>query len=300
MKKGQQRIIDTYDDFIEYWKTAKRKNLNEPIMCWQNLYMKKYPELLSKQIQTYENADIDWRKAANKVLHLVPQRLKTMATARSNALKIIEPTYEKAKHRLDFDSDITFVLYVGIGCGAGWATTYNRRPAILLGLENIAEEKWHTENRLEGLISHEIGHLVHMKSRGQWKIFERAEEDPAFLLYSEGFAQKCEHVILQRESWHMAPNNHWIAWCEKNRSWLAKQFLDKINQNNSVRDFFGSWYSINGRKQTGYFLGKTFIDSLEKTWSLKEIALFDSAKVKHLCSKFLKRVSKEDATVCQT
>lgn len=46
----------------------------------------------------------------------------------------------KASKKIGLDFSITLVIYVGIGCGAGWATTYNRQPAILLGLENIAEE----------------------------------------------------------------------------------------------------------------------------------------------------------------
>ena len=29
--------------------------------------------------------------------------------------------------RLGIDFDVTFVIYVGIGYGAGWATTYNEQ-----------------------------------------------------------------------------------------------------------------------------------------------------------------------------
>ncbi len=111
----------------------------------------------------------------------------------------------KASQRLELNFNITLVIYVGIGCGAGWTTTYSGQPSILLGLENIAEQKWHTKSKLQCLISHEIGHLVHMKWRDEWETFEK-NEDPLFQLYSEGFAQRCEHVIVGKETWHMARN----------------------------------------------------------------------------------------------
>jgi len=178
--------------------------------------------------------------------------------------------------------------------GAGWASTYNGQPAVLLGLENIAEEKWHTQKKLKGLISHEIGHLAHMKWRNEWKTFEKAEEDPIFQLYSEGFAQRCEHIILERETWHMAQNKKWLSWCKQHESWLAKEFLKRLEKQVSVNDFFGSWFNIQGKTQTGYFLGHAFIRELEKTYDLREIALFDIENVKKFGLQYLKSIGNKD------
>jgi hypothetical protein len=127
-----------------------------------------------------------------------------MQEARDNVLGICGQIYAGASKKLGLDFDIVFVIYVGIGCGAGWAATYDGQPAVLLGLENVAEEKWHAKSKLKGLTSHEVGHLVHMKWRTEWETFEKNEEDPMFRLYSEGFAGKCEHLILGKGTWHMA------------------------------------------------------------------------------------------------
>ena len=228
---------------------------------------------------------------AKKIFPKLPQRFQLLRKARDNILSVCEPIYAKASKMLKLDFDIFFVIYVGVGCGAGWATTYNGQPAVLLGLENIAEEKWHTKNKLEGLISHEIGHLAHMKWRNEWKKFEKAEQDPLFQLYSEGFAQRCEHKILERETWHMAQDKEWLVWCEQNKSWLAKEFLKRLEKQVSVNDFFGSWFNIQGRKQTGYFLGYAFIRELEKTYGLREIALLNVEKVRVLGIQYLKFIS---------
>jgi len=288
MKMERCGILDTYQDFLAYWMRASFKNLDEQIKLWQTFYMKKYSELLNKQVQNYEEENMDWREVAKKIFPKLPQRFQLLRTARNNILGICESIYMKASKMLKLNFSILFVIYVGVGCGAGWATTYNGKPAVLLGLENIAEEKWHTKNKLEGLISHEIGHLAHMKWRNEWEKFEKAEQDPLFQLYSEGFAQRCEHKILGRETWHMAQDKEWLVWCEQNKSWLAKEFLRRLEKQVSVNDFFGSWFNIQGRKQTGYFLGHAFIRELEKTYGLREIALFNVEKVRALGIQYLK------------
>jgi hypothetical protein len=74
---------------------------------------------------------------------------------------------------------------------------------------------------------------------------------------------------------------------------LAKEFLERLERA-SVKDFFGSWFDIQGKSQTGYLLGHGFIRELEKSYSLKEIALLNVEKVKKLCEQYL--VSLADRT----
>jgi hypothetical protein len=295
MNRGRCNLIDTFPEFLAYWAGLSCKNVDEQVALWQTSYLKKYPELLRKQVENYEEMHVNWRETAKKTLQLVPQRLPLMREARVNILRICEPTYLRAAERLCVDFNVTFVIYVGIGCGAGWATTYNKQPSVLLGLENIAEEKWHRKDKLQGLMCHEIGHLIHMKWREEWKTFEKAEENPLFRLYSEGFAQRCEHVILGKEAWHMKSGKEWLHWCEQHKRWLASEFLRRLERDASVKDFFGSWFSIQGRKQTGYFLGHAFILNLEKTHDLREIALFSSKKVNSICLEYLESIAGEAA-----
>jgi hypothetical protein len=204
MKKGQCEVLDTYNDFSVYWADARFKSLKEKVRLWQASYMKKYPELLAKQVENYKEMGIDWHEVAEKIFSQIPYRLQLMQEARDNILGICGQIYAGASERLGLDFGIVFVIYVGIGCGAGWGATYDGQPAVLLGLENIAEEKWHTKSKLKGLTSHEVGHLVHMKWRNEWETFEKNEEDPLSRLHSEGFAGKCKHLILGKETWHMA------------------------------------------------------------------------------------------------
>lgn len=267
---------------------AHYENLERQIQLWYEVYMAKYPELLEKQVKSYEENGFNWREIAKqRIFPKLKERMPFMKKARKNLLATCMPIYEEARRKLKLDFDVVYVIYVGIGCGAGWATRYAGNPAVLLGLENIAELKWHTKDRLSGLIAHEIGHLAHMAWREEWEKFEELEQDPFFMLYSEGFAQRCEHIILGKESWHQAQDRNWISWCRQNRSWLAKEFLKRSEKGESLRDFFGSWLNIQGKRGTGYFLGHDLIVNLERKHSLKEIALFGMEEVKEKAKDYL-------------
>jgi hypothetical protein len=294
MKEISCMMLDTYGDFLKYWRRAKRKTINELIELWQSLYMANHKELLKKLIQNYEDERLDWRQIAReKVFPNLKQNLPRMRTARKTICCSYRSIYKKAKQKLELDFPVTFVVYVGIGCGAGWATRFEGSPSILLGLENIAELGWHTRSKLQGLVAHEIGHLTHMAWRNQWERFEEMETEPLFRLYSEGFAQRCEHLILGREMWHQAPNRDWESWCKSNEAYLAKMFLNRLGSDKGVQSFFGSWFNIKGRIETGYFLGYQLIRKLEQEYSLREIARLDSDRVKNMAEQYLR-----STTVC--
>ncbi len=102
----------------------------------------------------------------------------------------------------------------------------------------------------------------------------------------------------------MAQNTNWLSWCKQNKSWLAKTFLEKLEKHESVREFFGSWFNIQGKTQTGYFLGHAFVCELEKTYSLREIALLDVENVRKMALHYLNSISigaskQTNNTVCQ-
>jgi len=287
MEEKQFQVLDTYQDFQDYWSRASSKTIDEQVSLWQTSYMARYPELLDKQVRSYRGDNMAWEDIARRVFLAFPERLPRIQAARDNILASYGSVCAQARQRLGIDFAIALVVYVGIGCGAGWATTYGGQAAILLGLENIAGEKWHTRARLRGLISHEIGHLIHMRWRGEWGEAWNSERDPLFLLYREGFAQRCEHLINGKDTWHMAPRKAWLTWCERNTDWLAGEFLRRVRVGMPTNDFFGSWFSIRGKKQTGYFLGHALICEFEKEYSLRTIALLEPGAVRELALNYL-------------
>lgn len=268
-------IIDTFPAFLSYWKKFQSQPIEKQIDGWANTYLSPWPELLQKQVDDYVSEGYDWQLIAReRIFPRIGERLQDMTTARINLVELVEPVFIKTKEVLGFDFDIIFIIYVGIGLGAGWAASYGEKPAVLFGLENIAEEGWCHPEALTGLIAHEICHLVHF----YWREINGLSKGSGSLwqLYTEGFAQWSEHQVTAKPFNRLSdPGEEWLAWCQKNLSWLSKDFLKKVDMEESTRDFFGSWFDIKGYSQCGYFLGCQVMDSLCRNKTLSEVATLE-------------------------
>ena len=270
--------IDTFDDFVLFWNKAKNKSLDDKIELWVSEYMSDRSELLEKQIKNYADQNTDWKQIAKeKVFPFLGDRLPAMKLARKNLLELCPIIWQKARNKFELDFGVTFVIYVGIGCGAGWATIFRDKPAVLFGLENIAECGWAKAKTIEGLIAHEIGHLAHQYWRKQAGLDN--DSSPWWQLYSEGLAQRFEHIVLGRDSWHESigiNENNWLDWCKENKKWLAREFLKTADNSRSIRPFFGHWFNLKDHKQCGYFLGHEIIKDLQKKMDIKQVVLLNN------------------------
>ncbi len=233
-----------------------------------------WPEVLALLTQDYTDQGLDWREIAERrVFPLLAQKLPQMKIAHRHLLELCDPVYAAARERLGFDREIVFFIYVGIGCGAGWATRYGEIPAVLLGLENIAGEGWSERETLAGLLAHEIGHLALY----HWRTSPPGS-GPWWELYDEGFAMECERIITGRDGWHLTESEPagWQDWCQENIALLAAEFLKRATTGGDIRPFFGSWFEFQGHRYCGYFLGHQLIRELMKSGkTLKEIAALD-------------------------
>ena len=271
------QIIDTFPAFLSFWSAVAGREIDQQIDRWYSEYMVNWPELRQKQIDDYASQDIQWFQIAKEMIFpYLNERLPAMKEAHTGLLESCSLLLDLAQERLDFEADIIFVIYVGLGNGAGWVTHYAGKPAILFGLENIAECRYETQPALSGLVAHEMGHAAHLHWRAKNQLPNGA--GPWWQLYIEGFAQLCEHVILDQNLWHMkvtSSDENWLSWCQENKAWLAAEYLRTVAEGKAVNSFFGSWYDIHNRKQTGYYLGHEVIRKLQRNMPLTQIALKD-------------------------
>jgi hypothetical protein len=149
----------------------------------------------------------------------------------------------------------------------------------LFGLENIAESGWSGREAITSLAAHEIGHLAHRHWRQQYG--KPVGSGPWWQLYEEGFAQYCQSLILPSTTWHQASGGQldWLAWCRERQPWLAAKFLQVVDAGEPVAPFFGSWYEICGRSETGYFLGCELAAALASDLTLLELALLEEVDI---------------------
>ena len=266
-------VVDTYPKFLEVWPELQTAELSETPDIWLS-YMRQYPELLQKQLDTYAERGYDWRQVA--VEHVFPylkERFCRMDAAHAAIPDVLEETINRSHARFSFPEQFVVVIYTGIGCGAGWAATYAGKPAILLGLENIAECGWHTPPLLTGLVAHELGHLFHQQARKD--LPDKPVKPQNWDLYEEGFAQRFESWLAGKDTFHMAQGVNeagWLDWCSSHKSYLAGLYLERVKNNEPDNDFYGNWLNIDGRKCTGHYLGHELIRYLEQNRSIPEIA----------------------------
>jgi hypothetical protein len=270
-----KRIIDTYIEFMDFWERFRDKDPNDQVRGWAEEYMDRWPELLEMQKDDYAKMGEDWRIiAAQRVFPRIPDRLKDMTRARALLSVLIDEVHGRAEEAFSIrDLDILYFIYVGIGCGAGWVTELEGSQAIILGLEMMAECGWTGEETIRGLLSHELGHAIHALLRNDPKL--EGGSGPFWQLYIEGFAQRTEHVLMRRDSWHVRReinDEDWLDWCQDNLIWLAGKFLQAVDSDEDLKPFFGSWYQIEGRKHCGHFLGHQVIIELEKRSDLETVA----------------------------
>ena len=147
-------ILDTYSEFLSYWKKYKNLPLKEQIEGWACEYMGTWPDLLEIQQKDYIDMSEDWRSvAAERIFPFLQSRLNSMNEAHANLIKCIRPLHKSAMEKFKINEfDVLYVIYVGIGNGAGWVTKLRNSRAILFGLEMIAECNWTESDSVKGLI----------------------------------------------------------------------------------------------------------------------------------------------------
>lgn len=272
-------VVDTFPAFEKFWKQIRTEPVSQQLDRWEHEYMAPWPELLSKQIESYAADGVDWRRVARRRVfpHLGP-RLARMRGLHRDLTRSLPSTWASARKVLGLRLPVRFVIYVGIGCGAGWATIYEGEPACLFGLENAAENHLGGDGWSRCVVAHELGHLAHQEWRKErWE----TDSDPWWSLYEEGFATHCERQVEPRWFRLRTGRRDWLPWCEKRRAWLARRFLRDVSAHRSVRPYFGSWYSIQGRIETGYYLGSEVIREWTKESTLHQVATLSRADLRH-------------------
>lgn len=234
---------------------------------------RKYAKEISNELPSKCENDAkgyDFEKEVLPVLNLALNNEK-IDFVNKNFQSVIKTLNSNLNKLFDKEPDINIVLYLGLCNGAGWATTLDGKNTVLLGIEKIIELGWGDETNMRALILHEIGHLWH-KLNGNLHIPEYTKRRKGIAqLYCEGVAMVCEHILCGDEFYHQDKNG-WLNWCYENENDIKKEYLRRLNEKESVQDFFGDWCSYNGRSDVGYFLGCRFVRFLMKANSLKEIA----------------------------
>ena len=239
--------------------------------------MAPWPELLQKQQEEHAREGFDWRTIArDQVFPHLEDRLPRMRALHREFLRDLPGAWRRTQRVLGVRFPVRFVIYVGTGLGS-WATSYGGQPACLIGLENAAEKHDGTDGWARRIVAHEVGHLTHEAWR---KERLTGHTDPYWMLYEKGFATYAERRVEPRAFPGRTGREDWLPWCDEHRAWLAQKFLADVQARRSLRPFFGSWFNVRGRIETGYYLGSEVIRRWTRTQSLAEIARIPESEIR--------------------
>ncbi len=242
---------------------------------------RKYAGEISKELPSKcENdaKEYDFNESVLPVLEAALNADKIDFVSR-NFQTVIDTLNANLTRLFNTEPDINIILYLGLCNGAGWATTLDGKDTVLLRIEKIIELDWGDETNMRALILHEIGHLWH-KLNGNLHLPEFTKRRKAIAqLYCEGVAMVCEHMLCGDNDFFHQNKEGWLDWCRENESEIKREYLRRMDNKESVQDFFGDWCSYNGYSDVGYYLGCRFVEHLMKSYSLKEIANFSYRKL---------------------
>ncbi len=272
--------------------TPYRKDLPETLDAdclldhWYR-FMEDAPFVREACIKDYAEAGLDWRKVA---LEMVFSHQAAWLGRMDEAHANLEEALPKVLELLETEADLPRVegvtyFYHGLGNGAGWAREIDSRPAMLFGIEKIAELGWQKRARIESLVAHEYVHLAHASLRGMTPTAfdELTTANPLFRLYAEGLATHAENLLQGRRE----TAKQWFFECMEKIGALKSHFEQSF-QAGDTHKFYGDWHQVEGIEDAGYFLGFLFVEGMLDKMTFAELARLDTHLLEKEILSFLK------------
>lgn len=259
------KIIDTYNKiFKSYEKGVFNKAL------WDNYAASAFPGLKEKIEQDFSRL-ADYKDKIFEVLNDLQKNIELAKKAHQSFVNATKNLSNEINNKFNVDLDVTIILYLGLGNAAGWATTINNQKVVLIGLEKVVELGWCSESDMKALIYHELGHIYHSHFEHKNHLLNNRRKG-IYQLYSEGIAMVFEQTLCNDTDYYHQNTNDWLDWCKENENLIKTEYLKRIQNKESVQDFFGDWRSFMDHSDVGYYLGTSFVRFLMNDYSLQEIA----------------------------
>lgn len=262
--------------------------LNEISLCYENgtfskagwdAYMDKVLPKAKKLIEA-DSSSYVFERDVLPVLNMVCAKPEKLAELQQSFDKVTQGLAARMKKALNADVEADIVLYLGLCNGAGWATKVDERPTVLLGIEKIIELDWTDELSMIALVYHELGHLWHFRNRTVRTDIKSLADSALWQLYTEGVAMYCEQMLCGSRDFYHQDKDGWLAWCKDNRKRLFGEYLRRLENGESIQDFFGDWCSFEGRSDVGYYLGAELVKNAAEQYTLQEVLNLSLDEVK--------------------
>ena len=263
------KIVDTYKDILNTFPTSQFA-----LETWKKYALTISPSLANVILK--DSSKYDFNKEILPVIKNALAKRVQLEILHTNFISVTKNLEKDINDKFNINIDVSIILYLGLCNGAGWYTKVNNKRVVLLGIEKIIELDWIDITSLKALIYHELGHVWHDMQREGMGVVKNSS---IFQLYQEGIAMVFEQSMFDDINYYHQNRDGWLDWCLSNEKEIKGEYLKRINNNESVQDFFGDWCNYKGYSDVGYFLGTQFVRYMRKKYSLTEIANMNGVKI---------------------
>lgn len=229
-----------------------------------------------------------WEKDYLPVLNAVIQDRPLREIAHRSFRLVTDGLEQSILEKFGKSLDVDIVFYLGLCCGAGWATAVNGRRTILLGLEKIMELRWCSPDDMRGLVWHELGHVYQDQYGVLERRFDRAADQFLWQLFTEGVAMVFEQTLADDAGYYHQDKDGWRDWCEAHFDSIKADFdRDLGTMTSAGQRWFGDWVRYRGRGDVGYYLGCRFVRYILTLFPFDDILRFDIPDVSRLYKSFI-------------
>lgn len=281
------RIINTYPAILQAYEESVFNFQN-----WKTYIDSALPGasslLISDVRECLQRGNVSWKKDYLPVLNAVAQNAELRKKVHDSFCRATENLEQSIHDKFGKKLEVDIVLYLGLCNGAGWATEYQGRKVVLLGIEKIMELNWCGIDDMHGLIYHELGHIY----QAQYGILKRAFDNNAdsFLwqMFTEGIAMYFEQTLLGDSDYYHQDKDGWKKWCDDHQKEIKADFSrDLKTMTFANQRYFGDWVKYNGHSDVGYYLGGHFVRYILSEYKFDEIIRFDIDTVVKLFNRFI-------------
>ena len=263
-------IIDTYPEILSL---IKQMDGTFHKTVWEQYLGDISTELFCKV--TKDSSGYDYDSEVLPVMNLLIGHSEKIEEAHDSFLSATNGLEEIIKAKTGAVLNAQLVFYIGLCNGAGWATTLNGNPAVLLGVEKIVELNWYNKKTMTALIYHELGNLWHDSIGVLRRETTSMRDKYVWQMLQEGMAMYFEQLLADDFGHYHQDKNGWLDWCFSNKDELDVEFLRRLQSNGSAQEFFGDWQKYNGHSDVGYFIGCEFVKWLLQKYTINEVANFE-------------------------
>lgn len=94
-----------------------------------------------------------------------------------------------------------------------------------------------------------------------------------------------EQLLMNDPGFYHQNKNGWLSWCFENKERIAREYLRRIENNESCQDFFGDWCDFEGYSDVGYYLGCEVVRLISEDHNAEELINLEL----HAFEDYLKR-----------